>query len=535
MTDAAAQVTAAQAGSPLLDALRQIVGNDHVLTGGEDRRYFSSDVYREAEPAEVIVQPGTKDELARAVGAATSAGLAVIARGGGLSYTDGYLPSRSESMIVDMRRMDRILEINAEDMYVTVETGCTWSALFEALKDRGLRTPYFGPLSGLRSTVGGAISQNSMFFGSGVHGNSVDCVLGLEVVLADGQVLTTGSAATPYAPSPFMRSYGPDLTGNFLADTGALGLKAAATLRLIPFPAVTLYASFAFDNFPPLCAAMSEISRQGLAAECFAFDPTHQTRALKRRGGFLDDFKALAGVAKSAGSVAGGVKEAARVAVAGRRMFDDVTYSLHLVVDGRDEATAESMMAAAREIALGAGREIEASLPKIMRGTPFVPPNSMLGPDGERWVPIHALVPHSRAVAAVQAVHDFFAENAEVVDKHGIDWGYLLCTSGAQVFLLEPVFYWQDARGLYHNRTLDDEHLAKIKTFPEDLAARRAVDDLREGLARMFMEMGAAHFQIGKAYLYREGRNPETYRLLEAIKDAVDPDRLVNPGSLGLA
>ena len=66
MTDAAAQVTAAQAGSPLLDALRQIVGNDHVLTGDEDRRYFSSDVYREAEPAEVIVQPGTKDELARA-------------------------------------------------------------------------------------------------------------------------------------------------------------------------------------------------------------------------------------------------------------------------------------------------------------------------------------------------------------------------------------------------------------------------------------------------------------------------------------
>ena len=61
MTDAAAHVTAAQAGSPLLDALRQIVGNDHVLTGDEDRRYFSSDVYREAEPAEVRLRPGTLD------------------------------------------------------------------------------------------------------------------------------------------------------------------------------------------------------------------------------------------------------------------------------------------------------------------------------------------------------------------------------------------------------------------------------------------------------------------------------------------
>ena len=63
-------------------------------------------------------------------------------------------------------------------------------------------------------------------------------------------------------------------------------------------------------------------------------------------------------------------------------MFDDVAYSLHLVVDGRDEAAAESMMAAARAIALERGREIESSLPKVMRGTPFVPPNSMLGPDG---------------------------------------------------------------------------------------------------------------------------------------------------------
>lgn len=525
---------AAEARSPLLDTLRQIVGNDHVLTGEEDRRYFSSDVYREAEPAEVIVQPATKQELADAVGAATAAGLAVIARGGGLSYTDGYLPARPESMIVDMRRMDRILEINTEDMYVTVEAGCTWQALFDALKEKGVRTPYFGPLSGLRSTVGGAISQNSLFFGSGVHGNSVDCVLGIEVVLADGRILTTGSAATPFAPTPFMRSYGPDLTGLFLADTGALGLKATATLRLIPFPAATLYASFAFDDFPPLCAAMSEISRQGLAAECFAFDPTHQERALKRRGGFASDLKALKGVAKSATSMAKGVKEAARVAVAGRRMFDDVAYSLHLVVDGRDEAAAESMMAAARAIAHERGREIESSLPKVMRGTPFVPPNSMLGPDGERWVPIHALVPHSRAVAAVQAVHDFFASHAEIVEKHGIDWGYLLCTSGAQAFLLEPVFYWRDARSLYHNRTLDDDHLAKLKVFPEDLAAREAVKDLREGLARLFMEMGAAHFQIGKAYLYREGRDAETYGLLEAIKDVVDPRRLVNPGSLGL-
>ena len=119
MTDAA--VTELQPS--VLDSLRQIAGNDHVLTGAEDLQFYSSDVLREADPAEVVLQPGTKEELAQAVKTATEAGLAVIPRGGGLSYTDGYLPQRTHSMIVDMRRLDRIVEINTEDMLVTVEPG----------------------------------------------------------------------------------------------------------------------------------------------------------------------------------------------------------------------------------------------------------------------------------------------------------------------------------------------------------------------------------------------------------------------------
>ena len=57
--------------------------------------------------------------------------------------------------------------------------------------------------------------------------------------------------------------------------------------------------------------------------------------------------------------------------------------------------------------------------------------------------------------------------------------------------------------------------------------------ELRDGLAELFMQMGAAHFQIGKAYKYREGRNSETWSLLRAIKKHVDPKGLMNPGSLG--
>lgn len=529
MTDAA--VTGLEPS--VLDALRQIAGNDHVLTDAGDLRFFSSDVLREADPAEVVLQPGTVEELAQAVKTATAAGLAVIPRGGGLSYTDGYLPQRTHSMIVDMRRLDRILEINTQDMYVTVEAGCTWKALFEALKDKGVRTPYFGPLSGLYATIGGALSQNSMFFGSGLHGNAVDSVLGLEVVLADGQLLKLGSAATPYNPSPFFRGYGPDLAGIFLADCGALGFKVQATLRLIPYPEATQYASFGFDTKEQICAAMSEVSRQGLAAECFGFDPYWQGRRLEREG-LIKDIKSLAGVARSGKTLLSGVKEAAKVMVAGRRLFEGVTYSMHVVAEGRDDAAVDGAMAAIREIALAQGEEISNSLPKVMRGTPFPPPNSMLGPDGERWVPIHALVPHSRIGATIQAIHDFFSERADVVESHGIEWGYLLATSGHSTFLVEPVFLWKDSRQLYHNRYLEDSYLKGLKSYPENLAARAAVIELRSALAQVFMKLGAAHFQIGKSYPYRQGREPATYTLLQAIKAAVDPRGLMNPGALGL-
>lgn len=229
-----------------------------------------------------------------------------------------------------------------------------------------------------------------------------------------------------------------------------------------------------------------------------------------------------------------GVKEAAKVAFHGRRMFEGIDYSMHIVVDGRDQATADGAMAEVRRIATRQGREIEPSLPKIMRATPFVAPNSMLGPEGQRWVPIHAMVPHSRAVALLKAVHDYFDRHNDVLERHRIEWGYLLATVSYQTFLMEPVFFWEDERQLYHNRQLDPAYLAKLKTFPKNAAATRAVDDLRNGLAKLFMELGCVHFQIGKSYLYREGRDPETYRLLEAIKRHVDPLGLMNPGSLGL-
>lgn len=518
----------------LITALEGRLGTEFVVTDPGERQFYSSDVFSSGEVAALVVRPGSIDELGETVATATKAGYSIVPRGGGLSYTDGYIPDRPRSIIVDTQRLNRITEINTEDMHVTAECGVTWKQIYDALKEAGVRTPFFGTGSGLHATVGGTLSQNAINYGSTLHGTASDSVLGLDIVPASGKLLRTGSAATPYEPSPFFRTYGPDLTGLFLADNGALGIKAAATLRLIPWPAVTRFASFDFATHVAFAGALSEISRQAVAAECFGYDPFFITQRLKVRD-LAGDLVRLAGVARAGRTVLGGLADAFKVAAAGRRYLEGTRYALHVVVEGRDEAEADSALAIAKRAASAHdGKEIDNTLPQVVRGNPFGPPNLLLGAGGERWIPVHALVPHSRLVATMDALDAYFDENAEVVEAHSIEWGYIVLACGTSACLIEPAFYWKDSLEELHKRYLEPGFLRKLPRHPANPEARAAVSRIREDLAEMFMLAGAVHFQIGKFYRYRESRTPGTFELLQALKAHLDPEGLMNPGALGL-
>ena len=123
--------------SNLLSDLAAIVGQPNVLTSDADRSFYAMDVYNQLELPLAVVQPATVDELQKAVRAITSAGVAVVPRGGGASYTDGYLPTTTNSILLDTSRLNRIVEINATDMYVTVEPGLTWAELWQATGEAG--------------------------------------------------------------------------------------------------------------------------------------------------------------------------------------------------------------------------------------------------------------------------------------------------------------------------------------------------------------------------------------------------------------
>jgi FAD/FMN-containing dehydrogenase len=516
----------------LHETLVALLGSANVTADREGLEFYGADIFSRGHAPVLVIAPGNRDELSQAVAAATKAGYAVTGRGGGMSYTSGYLPVVDNVVMVDMRRMNHILELNAADMYVTVEAGITWEALYEALKPHGLRTTMWGTLSGRRATVGGGMSQNSIFFGSGDGGTTADACLGLEVCLADGTLLKTGSAAA--GAKPFFRNYGPDLTGLFLGDTGAMGIKAAVTLRLTQVAAVEKYVSFGLDGSDQTIELLCEVARQQLATETVCFDPRLQKQRLKRAS-LTQDLSALKNVVEHNKSLLGGLKEAAKIAVAGRRFMDDVDWSAHFMIEGRDEATANSKLEAVRAIAakLG-GREIENTIPKVMRAQPFTDLTSMVGPLGERWAPVHGLTALSDAKTVLAQLEALWDANQEIMDRLKIETGYLLAPVGRTIFCIEPVFYWQDELYPVHEKTLGPDYLAKLKKFERNPEAYAEVKRLRAEAIAIFRANHATHFQIGKAYPYAANLNNDSKRIVQAIKTLLDPGHQINPGSLGL-
>jgi len=485
--------------SGIADRAAAIVGAEHVVTDAERRRYFSTDLsFEPTETASLVVAPGSPEELAALVRVAHEAGLPVVPRGGGMSYTKGYTPAHEQSVLVDMRRCNRIEEINLTDGYVTVQGGVTWEELYEALRAQGVRTPYYGPLSGRYATVGGALSQNSVFWGAARHGTLAESVLSMEVVTGSGRVVRTGTAGRR-GSTPFFRWFGPDMTGVFVGDTGALGIKARATLRIFPFPAHTAHHSLAVADFAAAIDCMQAVGRFGIATEVYNLDPFYADTMVK----------------------------------AGLTVLADHPWSVHFTVDGASEAIVAAGIEVLADAAAPFGEPIDPIVPAVFRDDPFGAVQSvLLGPEGQIWLPIHAVLPYSRAQESARAVKAFEEENRAALDAHGIKISYLTLSSQND-FLFEPAFYWFDELGEFRLERISEEAAGTWSSIPADQDARSVVLDLRRRLARVFDELGAVHIQIGKYYEYQSMLEPELLGLVRAIKTELDPDGLVNPGSLG--
>ena len=497
-----------------------VVGTDQVQDGAAARQYFSRDIFfwPDAAVSDCVVAPGSAAEVAAVVRAATRAGMAVVPRGGGMSYSGGYVPIEANSVTLDLRRLNRIREINAVDQYVTVEAGSPWIALTEALHGTGLRPVFKPPYSGIYSTVGGALSQGTADEMSGI--------LSLELVLAGGEMVTTGSAAAGMAP--FFRNFGPDFAGLFIADGGTLGIKTAATIALEPIPRAKNYISFAYESFAELMRGMVACSQLRLPGRMMGLDPRKSQNA--PRVGFKDAISTLASVAISKGSVGGGLLDAMKMAAAGRNFMEGVQWSLHVTAEGVSERAVEDSLALLRSAGTREGREIPNLLPMALAAKPFSV-RGFLGPEGERWVPTNAMLPYSCAESAAAAVQAYFESQRERMNALGIWESYMLGPRPGFV-VLEPSFYWSDEISQLHLDHLDAASAAKFRDRPANPAARNFARELRSGLVDALDKSGAVHVQMAKTYAYESRLSPEARCLWRSLKQVLDPGDRLNPGNL---
>ena len=522
------------AAQPLPLSVFESFAADEVILDPAERALYSSDVYSQGTTAAVVLRPRDRATCASMVAAATAGGYSLIARGGGLTYTGGYLPIDAHTAIIDTAALDRILEINAEDQYITVEAGVTWKQIHQALAPLGLRLPFFGTFSGARATVGGGLSNGALFLGTARYGTGADIVLGLEVALADGSVVHTGQRAFRHCEKPFYRTCGPDLSGLFLHESGSLGVKLAATLRLMRTPAFTGHVSFVFDGMSAAGAALSEVARTAAAEDAYVFDAV-STRASLRSTGLLNDAGMLLKVVRNERGLLRRLQAGARLLSAGRNFLPADVFSLHATCAARSAAALEADLEACRAACRAAGgREIPASIPRAIRADLFPYPDGVIGAEGERWAALNAKVAHSDAEKIMAASAAALAPYEARMREHGVWMTHLLIAIGSHAFSFEPVFRWHDAWLPLHEQVLSAGAKAKFAARAvANPAARELVAQMRQRLVDLFAELGAASNQLGKTYPYRQVLRPETARFVTALKRAADPAGRMNPGALG--
>ncbi len=219
----------------LTNLLSEAIGPERVTDKDFDLITYSRDLSpaRPKMPSHVVM-PETREDIRAILAIANEQDVPVYIRGGGTSHWDAYL-AQEPGIMMDMGRMNKILEINDRDLAVTVQPNCTWGKLDQALRKRGL-TYLCSEAGGPAMTIGGSVMKagggphSTAKFG--FHGNQD--VLTLEMVLPNGDVVETGSAAWPSAGKFERQCLGPDLAGMFIGAEGILGVCTELTLRIRP-------------------------------------------------------------------------------------------------------------------------------------------------------------------------------------------------------------------------------------------------------------------------------------------------------------
>lgn len=248
-------VTTMNISPSLYREIQAITGKDQVTREPEDLACYAYDSITKGCLPDLVVFPGSTGEISRIMVLAAREKIPVVPRGSGSGMTGGSLPVKG-GMVMVMSRLNKILEIDTDNLIARVEPGVITGDFHKAVEAKGLFYPP-DPSSSAFSTLGGNVAECAGGPRAVKYGVTRDYVLGLSAVLADGRIIRTGVRTTKGV-------VGYDLTRLFTGSEGTLAVITEMTVKLIPKPETVKTMSVMFDSMEKAAETVSRIMRSGI-------------------------------------------------------------------------------------------------------------------------------------------------------------------------------------------------------------------------------------------------------------------------------
>ena len=247
--------------------MAEIVGQDYVSNRPEDLYIYSRDPgAQKPRRADYVVMPRTVAEVQQILMLANREKIAITPMGAGLTLSALTVPVKG-GMVLDMKRMDSIIEVNEASRYAVIEAGVTQAALRAYLEKNYPHLQHSTPESPPTATVVGNILIHGHGHLTPRYGVNSQMVNGMEVVLPTGEVCKLGSCSI--SPYWFSRDPLPDLIGLFLGWLGTTGIITKLSIQLFPKPNFRDLLIFSSDNVELIPEIISELSQINLLENCF--------------------------------------------------------------------------------------------------------------------------------------------------------------------------------------------------------------------------------------------------------------------------
>jgi len=450
--------------------LRDIVGKDNVRDNPAERYVYGTDSSVHEASAWVVVRPTTHEQVQGVVKYANEAKIPLVTRGSGSGMSGQAVPIRG-GIVLDLKRLNKILEINLADGYCRVEAGVIDDDLNRALKPYGVLYPV-APASSRVATIGGEIANNASGVRSVKYGAVRDCVLGMKVVMANGDLINLGAKTR-------VQASGYQLDRLMVGSEGTLGVIVEATLKFVPIPK---YRCLGVANFQKL------------------EDAGHAIAAIMESGAQPSLLELMDNVAITA------VNKAMDMGL------PDVEAILMFEADGMVKEAVEFEINKMKEVCTAKnGTNITSSYDAAER-TKLFAGRKKLFPSLSKYLDTHSCtsladdmaVPYSKMAEAARKIH-------EVAEKHGV-----IMTA-----------YGHCGSGCMHTKILMDATKGK-----QWYGAQKAVEEIYDFVISVGGTTSAEHgIGLSKAPAFKKEKH-DSLPFMHAVKNALDPNNILNPGKL---